>query len=213
MKLVAILDDHAVVRTGLKFLLKDEANFEVVLSVAQADAVYDYLEKGHHIDVLILDLHMPNANGFDLLKKLKTRFKYVQVIVFSMDEEHSSALISHRLGALAYINKQDDPHEIVRAAKFVIEGRRYFTLSQSNWLPDELQLVHESSDLAHECLSPRQFQIFQELISGKCNKQIAQSLHISPNTLSNHRANILKKLHLSTNHDLIRYAFDHGYIQ
>ena len=209
MKRVIIADDHAVVATGLGLILENTPDIRIVAETRNGNELLQKIRK-EDFDLVILDISMPGMDAFDVLKELKAIKPYLPVIIFTMNPEETYALRMFQLGAAAYIKKETPPDEIIGIIDIVFKKKKYLTPEQAYLLTQNL---NNESQILHELLTDREFQVLALLASGVKKDEIAGKLNISKNTLSNHRNNLLKKLQLSNNAELTRYAIQHGFIQ
>ncbi len=211
-KKIIIADDHAVVRTGLQLILDDTNDLSIN---GEARNSYELLEKLHNnsYDMVILDISMPGKDALDVLKEIKTLWPNLPVVIFSMNSNEVYAVRMLSNGASAYINKETKPAQIIQILRIVINGKRFISHRQAEILAEYISAPEKSIIAAHEALTDREFQIFCLLASGVRKAEISEKLEISINTLSNHRNNILKKMKMSANSELTRYAIQAGIIQ
>jgi two-component system invasion response regulator UvrY len=207
---VAIVDDHAIVRTGLRQFLAEQGDIEVAAEGAGGRDVIDILRQGG-IDVLVLDLAMPDQNGVDALASVHARAPDLPVLILSGYPEEHYATVLLRQGAAGYLNKDCEPDEIVRAIRTVAQGRKYITAGVAEQLARGLTDGGERP--AHETLSERELQVFLRLAQGETIGQIADSLCLSVKTVSTFRSRVMDKLALKTNSDLTYYALKNGLIR
>ncbi len=207
---VVIVDDHAIVRAGLRQFLDEQSDLEVVGEAANGREALDLVRKGG-IDVIIMDLSMPDQNGVDALAAIKARAPELPVLILSGYPEAHYATNLLRQGASGYLNKECDPAEIVTAVRTVSRGRKYITPTVAELLADQL---HAGADKPlHEQLSEREFQVFLRLAQGETIGVIADSLSLSVKTVSTYRTRIMEKMSLESNSDLTYYALKNGLIQ
>lgn len=206
---VIIADDHAIVRTGIRLLLSDTIDVELAEEVSNGDELLRKISENKY-DVVILDIHMPGKNSIDTLKAIKELDEKLPVIIFTMNKEEGYAGRFIQNGAAAFIKKESSPDIILQAIRTVVHGKRFFSPSQLEVMADELNSAKESP---HEILTDREFQVMLLIASGINKDEIAASLGVSKNTISNHRNNILKKMKLENNSDLTRYALKNGLIE
>jgi DNA-binding NarL/FixJ family response regulator len=203
---IIIADDHAVVRTGLQLIFDATLDLQLVDEASNGMELLGKL-KTHDYDVVILDLSMPGKDGIDILKDIKKKYPDLPVVVFSMKPENSYAIRLLKNGASAFLNKETNPDEIVKAIRTVVSGKHYYTPQQANSFMNVIQNDISNEQLKpHERLSDREFQVMCMLASGNKKQIIANKLFISPNTINNHRNNILKKMDMKSNSDIARYA-------
>ncbi len=212
MTTVIIADDHELVRSGLRSLLEAEGTFLVVADVADGLAAAQAVDK-HKPALLILDLNMPRMHGLEVLKHVRTSSPHTRVIVLSMHNDEPYVIEALRAGAAAYLLKGSESQEIVRALKEVLAGRRYLSAPLSEWAINALttRVADTSDPLA--ALSPREREVMQLAAEGYGNPEIAGKLFISPRTAETHRTNLMRKLGLQSQTDLVRFSIRRGIIQ
>jgi two-component system invasion response regulator UvrY len=202
---VLIADDHPVVRRGLKRILEDETDMEVIGEARNGQEALD-LVSDKKCDVVILDIEMPGRSGLDVLKDLKQYRPKLAVLVLSIHPEEQFAVRVLRAGAVGYLSKESAPDELVKAIRTVFWGKRYI----SAWLADRLasELGRGMWEAPHETLSNREFEVLKMIASGKTVSQIAKELSFSVKTISTYRARILAKMGMKTNAELTHYAIE-----
>jgi len=207
---IAIVDDHAMVRAGLRQFFADQADFEVVAEAANGREAVDIVRKGE-VDVIVMDIAMPDQSGVDALAAIRARAPDLPVLILSGYPEEHYATTLLRQGASGYLNKDCDPEEIVKAIRTVCRGRKYITAGVAERLADGLSGGGEK--LPHEELSERELQVFLRLAKGETVGHIAQSMSLSVKTISTYRTRVMEKTHLASNSDLTYYALKNGLIQ
>ena len=207
---VGIVDDHAIVRTGLREFLADFVDLRVTGEAANGREALE-LARGGEVDVLLLDLSMPDQSGVDALAAIKARFPDLAVLILSGFPEANYATTLLRHGASGYLNKECDPEEIVKAIRTVAKGRRYITPAVAELLADGA--AGASEQLPHDTLSERELQVFLRLAKGETIGHMAESMFLSVKTVSTYRTRVLEKLKLQTNSELTYYALKNGLIQ
>lgn len=200
---IGIVDDHAIVRSGLRQFFSDHVDLRVVGEAASGREAID-LVRTTEIDVLVLDLSMPGQSGIDALAMIRAKAPDIGVLVLSAYPEEHYALNLIRQGVSGYLNKQCDSLEIVDAIRTIALGRRYISPSVAELLAQ--QLSHHSDAPPHEQLSEREFQVFLKLAKGETAGAIAKSLSLSVKTVSTYRTRLMEKMNLSSNSDLTYYA-------
>lgn len=204
---VAVVDDHVVVRAGLRELLRSEADLALVAEAASGAEVVELLRRVQ-MDVLLLDLAMSDGNGMDAMVAVKARQPDLPVLIFSAHDETSYAPCLLRRGASGYVSKESDPTELLRAIRTVHKGRRYVSPLVADLLADELA---RGNDLPlHEFLSERELQVFLHLAAGATISDVARTMSLSVKTVSTYRTRLLLKLKLRSNSELTYYALKHG---
>ena len=207
---VGIVDDHAVVRTGLKQYLSEHVNLRVTGERSSgADALE--LARKNDIDVLLMDISMPDQSGVDALKAIKARFPDLSVLILSGFPEAHYAATLLRQGASGYLNKECDPEEIIQAIETVSMGRKYISQTVAALLAEGVAGGLDRPP--HELLSERELQVFLRLAKGETVGNMAEALFLSVKTVSTYRTRVLEKLKLASNSDLTYYAMTNGLIQ
>ena len=207
---IAIVDDHAMVRAGLRQFFADQSDFSVVAEAANGREALDIVRKGE-VDVILMDLSMPDSGGVDALVAIRARAPDLPVLILSGFPEEHYATTLLRQGASGYLNKDCDPQEVVQAIRTVARGRKYITAGVAERLADTL--TGDSDKLPHEQLSERELQVFLRLAKGETIGQLAVGLSLSVKTVSTYRTRIMEKMQLSSNSDLTYYALKNGLIQ
>lgn len=207
---VAIVDDHAIVRTGLRQFLSEQNDIEVAGEAASASEALE-LVRNVELHVLLLDISMPGQSGIDVLGSIRARAPELQILILSAYPETHYATAMLRQGASGYLNKECDPEEIVTAVRTLARGRRYITADVAELLADQLHGDHDKEP--HENLSEREFQVFLRLAKGETITSIGETLNLSIKTISTYRTRVLEKMSLSSNSDLTYYALKHQLIE
>jgi len=200
---VAIVDDHAIVRAGLKQFLSEMVDLRVVGEAASGREAID-LVRTCEIDVLIMDLSMPGQSGIDALAMIRAKAPDVGILILSGYPEEQYAVNLIRQGASGYLNKECEPMEIVNAIRTIALGRRYISPSVAELIAQ--QLNRKEGSAAHDLLSEREFQVFLKLAKGETAGEIANALSLSVKTVSTYRTRLMEKMGLTSNSDLTYYA-------
>lgn len=201
-----IIDDHPIVRKGIKNLLVDEGLCHVVVETASASAAMAAVRR-EPWDLLILDIALPDKHGLEVLKEVKLLRPSLPVLMLSLYPEREFALRAIKAGASGYLTKDRTPAQVVTAVKEVLAGRRYITPSLANHMANHLHLGQPAT--LHERLSDREMQVLRLLGQGKTISAIADDMALSVKTISTYRARLLDKLKLRTTADLVRYAIEY----
>jgi two-component system invasion response regulator UvrY len=207
---VLLVDDHLIVRQGLRQVLADVDGLCVVADAPDGTEAVRLVRlcldpvDGTGLDVLLLDIALPGRDGLDVLKQLKAEFPKLAVLMLSTYPDKQFAVRSLRLGASGYLNKSADPDEIVMALRKAAAGGIYLTASVAEALATSISEVRAKP--AHETLSTREHQVFRLLAEGQSVGQIALQLSLSPNTVSTYRARILEKTGARNDVELALYA-------
>lgn len=207
---IGIVDDHAIVRQGLRQYLADHVDLRVTGEASNGREALELARSGE-IDVLLLDISMPDQGGVEALKSIKERFPELPILILSGFPEEHYATTLLRQGANGYLNKGCDPQEIVSAIHTVIRGRKYISPAVAELLADKASGTADQP--AHAQLSERELQVFLRLAKGETIGNMAQSMFLSVKTVSTYRTRVLEKLKLSSNSDLTYYALTNGLIQ
>ena len=202
-----IADDHPIVREGLKRIVAECPDMQVVAEASTGEEVLSIAES-NGIDVILLDISMPAPGFLEVMRTLRTNRSEQQILVLSIYSEDQYAVRALRAGAGGYLTKENSPQELAKAIRQVYRGGKYVTPSLAEKLAFELE--SDSHRQPHETLSDREYQVLCRLGSGNTVKDIAASLALSPKTVSTYRARILNKMSLKTTADLIRYAVEQG---
>jgi len=207
---VAIVDDHALVRAGLRQYLSEHVDLRIVAECASAREVMDVVRQ-EAADVILLDISMPGQSGVDALQAIKARAPDLAVLILSSFPEEHYATTLLRQGASGYLAKDCDPEEIVKAIRTVALGRRYITAGVAERLAAGLATPGEKAP--HELLSEREFQVFLRLAKGETISHMAEGMSLSVKTVSTYRTRVMEKMGLESNSDLTYYALKNGLIQ
>jgi two-component system invasion response regulator UvrY len=190
---IGIVDDHAIVRSGLRQFFSEHVDLRVAGEAASGREAIE-LVRTTELDVLVMDLSMPGQSGIDALAMIRAKAPDVGILILSGYPEEHYAMNLIRQGASGYLNKECDPIEIVNAIRTISLGRRYIT-------PAVAELLAR-----HEQLSEREFQVFLKLAKGETAGDIAKTLSLSVKTVSTYRTRLMEKMNLSSNSDLTYYA-------
>ncbi|HMQ78767.1 MAG TPA: response regulator transcription factor [Ignavibacteria bacterium] len=203
---ILIADDHSVVRRGIKQILSDETDMQVLGEASNSDEIFSQLEK-QPWDLLILDITMPGKSGLDCLIEIKQKKPELKILILSMHPEEEIAVRAIKTGADGYLNKDSVPGELIRAIKKVINGGKYISSSLAETLI--FSVNKDAGKEPHDDLSEREFQVLCLLASGYSLTQIADKFSLSVKTISTYRSRILEKMDLKSNVDLTHYAIKH----
>lgn len=206
---IGIVDDHVLVRTGLRQVLSDEVDLRVTGEAANGREALELARTGT-VDVLLMDLSMPEHGGVDALQAIKARFPDLPIIILSGFPEQTYAVTLLKQGASAYLGKDCDPAEIATAVRTVVRGRKYVTPAVAELLAEQL---NGGAEAPHDSLSERELQVFLRLAKGETVGAIAESMFLSVKTISTYRSRVMEKLGLQSNSDLTYYALKNGLVQ
>lgn len=200
---VILVDDHLLVRRGIRLALEDSKQIEIV-GEASDYAELRQLMKDTAFDIIILDINLPGKNGIDILKSLRESDAKVRVLMLSMFSEDQYAVRSLRAGAFGYLTKTSAPELLMSALEKIAQGKKFITPEIAEAMANSL--TADVDEMPHESLSDREFQTLRLIASGKKLSDIAEILAISPKTVSVYRARLLEKMRLTNNAELTHYA-------
>lgn len=210
---VLIVDDHALVRAGIRSLIEGQSGFEVVGEAAQGNEVLGKVMQLQP-DVVLMDIAMPGMNGIEATKLLKREFPHIHVVILTMhdDEEFFFTLI--REGASGYILKDSEPEQLVSAIRNAAKGQIYLSPAVAKALMESYVMATTGlNGENHVALTSREKDVMRLLAAGQTNREIAESLVLSRRTVEKHRQALTRKLGLSNRDDLTRYAIRRGLIE
>jgi two-component system, NarL family, invasion response regulator UvrY len=206
---ILIVDDHAVVREGIKRVLAKDPLMEVG-GEASSSAQALKLLREQTWNMVLLDISLPGKSGLDLLKIIKSEWPDLPVLILSMYPEDQYALRVIKGGADGYLTKESAPDELIGAIRRVAQGGKHLSRQMAEKLVSEVG--HRGNKQPHELLSDREFQILCMIASGKTVTQIAEEMHLSVKTVSTYRTRIMQKTGLSNNVELTHYAIQSGLV-
>jgi two-component system invasion response regulator UvrY len=208
---ILIIDDHEVVRRGLRQILSDAFPSALFGEAATSQEALD-LATREKWDILLLDINIPGRNGLEVLEEVHKDQPKTPVLVLSAFPEQDFAIRALKLGASGYLTKQSASDELHAAVRKALEGGKYVTASLAEKLAARLGQDLQQTP-PHEALSNRELQILRMIASGKTIKEIASELSLSEKTIATYRARIAEKLNLATNVEFTRYALKHNLVQ
>jgi two-component system, NarL family, invasion response regulator UvrY len=208
MQRVLLVDDHAVVRKGVRAILEDHMPGVQIAEAANGDEALAAVAE--NFDAVVLDLSMPGRDGFDLLTEIKHRHPKLPVLIMSLHGEEQFAVRALRAGASGYLTKSTAPEQLVSAVTKVLRGGRYISESLADRLAADVG--GESSGSPHERLSDREFDVMRGIASGRSVSEIAAQMHLSVKTVSTYRTRLLDKMGMTSNAELTRYALEAGLV-
>lgn len=199
---VMLVDDHAIVRSGFRRLLERYPEIEVVAEVDSEEHAYQsFMEQAP--DVTVLDLSMPDTGGFEVMRRLRARDPKVRIVIFSMHEDAALAERAMQQGAQGYVTKRSAPDVLAKAVLEVAAGRLFLS-------PDIAHAIAifklSDDDDPLKLLSPREFEIFQQIVAGRTVSGIAATLNLSGKTVANYHTLIRQKLRVETDVELVKIA-------
>ncbi|WAK00428.1 response regulator [Methylobacter sp. YRD-M1] len=203
---ILIVDDHDIVRHGLKRIFENIPGMEIA---AEQDNGTDALHwlRYNDCDVVVLDISMPGRSGIEVLRQLREEKPKLPILILSNYTEDQYAVRLIKSGAAGYLTKGCTTAAIVEAVRDVVSGKKHFSPAVLEMLVNEIRIPE--GKLPHEHLSDREFKIFRLLVAGKSINEIAEQLFISNKTVSTHKAHLMEKMNLHNVADLVRYAITH----
>jgi DNA-binding NarL/FixJ family response regulator len=207
---ILLADDHTMVRQGLRALLEAEPGFSVVGEAKDGPETIAMTESLRP-DVLVVDLMMPGVGGLEVMRQVGRKLQTVRFVVLSMYANEAYVVEALRSGAMGYVLKDTGAEELVKAIRHVMQGGRYLSPPLSEGAL-EAYLERVRGGGAQEALTPREREVLQLAAEGHSNAEIAERLFISPRTAETHRANLMRKLGLHSQAELIHYAFQSGLV-
>jgi two-component system, NarL family, response regulator NreC len=202
---IVLADDHAVVRSGLRLLLDSESDFEVVAEAGDLEAAQRYV-RGHHPNVLVLDLNMPGGSSLEAIPTIRQQMPETQIVVLTMQQEPAFARRALGAGAIGYVLKEAADDELVEAVHRAAAGESYLNPRLG------ARLASEPPPGPPDDLSEREVDVLRLIALGHTNAEIAGKLYLSVRTVETHRAHIQQKLNLSSRAELVGYALRRGLV-
>jgi len=200
---VLIADDHALIREGLKKILKEETDMMVVGEACHPSEVLGFLATTL-VDILVLDISMPDKSGLEVLKEVKHRHPKMPVLMLSVHPEERFAVRALKAGAAGYVTKESATEELVKAIRRACRGGKYVSPNLAEKLAEEIEV--DSQKPLHQTLSDREYEVMCMLATGKTLTQVAEKLSLSTSSVNTYRARILEKMKMKTNAELMHYA-------
>jgi DNA-binding NarL/FixJ family response regulator len=207
---ILVVDDHALIRNGLKMLLEEDPDFHIKGEAENGLQAISMVREQHY-DLVLLDISLADKHGIDVLKQLKSEHPDIKIIVLSMYPEDQYGVRALKAGAMGYINKQSAPEKLVSAIRQVIEGKKYISAPLAEQLLSNL--IGESQDMMHQSLSNREYQTLCLMASGKSLTEISEIMLLSPKTVSVYRARMMEKMGFKNNAEAVHYAIAHELVE
>jgi len=209
---IVIVDDHAVVRRGIRALLESQPGWEIVGEAATGREAVD-LAKRLQPDIVIMDLSLPELNGLDATRQIVKDSPRTEVLVLTMHQSEELARNVLQAGARGYVLKSDADQNLIAAVESLSQRKPFLTAAVTEFVLDDYLHRTEEGGAGHAVVTPREREIIQLLAEGKSNKETASALSVSVKTVEAHRANIMRKLRLRSVSDLVRYAIRNRIVQ
>ena len=204
---ILLVDDHAIVREGIRRIIDDTTGTTVSAEAATGEEAL-YLIGKEKYDLVILDISMPGKNGLQTLKEMKKYNAQLPILMLSMHAEEQYAMRAIKAGASGYLTKESASDQLVSAIRKIYDGRKFISPGVAELLVTDI--YHDEDKRLHEYLSDREFEIFKLIVRGNSAKKIATNLSISDKTVSTYRSRILKKMDMHSTADLIHYAIENN---
>jgi DNA-binding NarL/FixJ family response regulator len=211
---IILIDDHSVLRAGLRLLLNNEPDFKVVGDAADGEAALHLLTK-LQADVLIIDLSMPTMSGLECIKEIKSRGHDIKILVLTMFEDESYIKEAMQAGALGYVEKNAVDTELFVAVRTVAKGHRYLSPNNAQQLLHSLLTgpdLKDNSDDPYSLLSAREREVLKLLVRGYSMSQIAEMLNLSVKTVDTYKTRLMEKLHCTQKSQLVEYALKYKFL-
>jgi two-component system, NarL family, invasion response regulator UvrY len=208
---VLLADDHSIVRAGLRRLVEESGDMEVVAEAADGDEAIRLI-RASQPDVAVIDLSMPHIDGLEVISRIYPEFPDLPILVLTMHAENQYVVRAIEAGAMGYITKQSAPEQLVQAIRKVVSGTRYLTADATESLALRVSRGAQHRSTLDE-LSTRELQVLRRLALGHTNREIASAYNISIKTVDTYRFRLLKKLDLRNNAELSRFAIQNGLIE
>ncbi|MDO9011738.1 MAG: response regulator transcription factor [Gallionella sp.] len=207
---ILVVDDHALIRKGLKQLLEDSPDLKITGEAATGLQAINMV-RAQRFDLMLLDINLPDKHGIEILKQFKAEQPDLKIIVLSMYPEDQYGVRALKAGAMGYINKQSASDVLLKATRQVLSGKKYI----SDTLAEQLlnNLIGESQELMHQSLSNREYQTLCLMASGKSLSHISEIMNLSPKTVSVYRGRMLAKMGFTNNAEAIHYAITHHLVE
>jgi DNA-binding NarL/FixJ family response regulator len=210
---ILLVDDHEIVRDGIRLLLEDEIGFEIVGEAENGHKALETCEK-KDIDLAIMDINMPEMNGIEATEEIKSEYPDIKVLALTMmdEDEHIRKMIE--AGASGYILKSSDREELLEAITTILEGRHYFSDDTTQRvMMDLVKSSTKKNDPDPDQITPREREILELIVKEYTNQQIADKLHISVRTVDAHRRNLLQKTDAKNTAGLVTYAIRYNLVE
>lgn len=208
---IVLADDHVLVRQGIRKLIEENADLQVVGEASDGSELFELL-RSVKADLAILDITMPIVSGIEATQRVKAVHPELKVLILTMHKGKELLEHAFTVGANGYLLKEDAPRELLNAIRTIQQGEVYMSPLMVPHLKEFYVQRHRKADHP-PVLTARETEVLKLVAEGKSSKEIAAILHLSIRTIDNHRSNIMRKLNITKNTDLVRYALSMGYIQ
>jgi DNA-binding NarL/FixJ family response regulator len=208
---VLVVDDHALIRKGMRQILDDTSDIRVT-GEAETGIEAIRMVRDNKYDMVLLDITLPDKYGIDVLKQIKLLSPSMPVLILSMHPDEQYALRSIKAGAAGYMNKQSAPSQLVTAIRKVASGKKYISSELAEQLANDIT-NNKSQDVSHKILSNREYQTLCLMAAGKSLSEMADIMSLSAKTVSVYRSRMLEKMQLKNNAEAVRYAINNHLIE
>jgi two-component system, NarL family, invasion response regulator UvrY len=208
-KKILIVDDHPIVRDGLKRILSQAEGLTVRGEAATGEEALARIRDAEW-DLVVLDITLPGRNGLDVLREVRRERPKLPVLMLSIHSEDEFAVRAVKAGAAGYLTKDCAADDLVRAIKLMVTGNKFVSRALADRLIEEIQ--RDSTKPPHELLSDREYEVMTLIAAGKSMKEISAALGLSKSTVSTYRLRILEKFKLKSNAEITRYAIQNGLV-
>lgn len=209
MKRILIVDDHPIVRDGLKQILAETEDLVVGAEAGNADDALALVRESEW-DLVVLDITLPGRTGIDLLRDLRRERPLLPVLILSIHSEDELGVRAVKAGASGYLSKECASDDLVRAIQLIVHGNKYISRSLADRLIEEIQ--RDTNKPPHETLSDREYEVMSLIAAGKSMKEVGAALSLSKSTVSTYRQRVFDKLKVKSNAEITRYALHHGLV-
>ena len=207
---ILLVDDHTIVRDGLKRIISESTGMQVIAEAENGRIALDTIYENSAINFIVLDISMPGESGLGVLKEIKNHDVELPVLMLSMHAQDQYAIRTLKAGASGYLTKESASILLVEAIQKIHEGGRFISDEVAELLA--LNLNDNKFEFTHEQLSDREYQVMNMIASGKTIVEISKELNLSDKTISTYRARILEKMELKTNAEITHYAFSNDLV-
>jgi DNA-binding NarL/FixJ family response regulator len=209
---IVIVDDHAVVRHGVRVLLESQPDWQVIAECANGREAVE-VARAQHPDIVIMDLSLPELNGLDATRYILKESPRTEVLVLTMHHSEELARQVLQAGARGYVSKSDADQQLIEAVRSLQQHRPFLTSAVTEFVLDDYLKKRDPDAETGPAITPREREIIQLVAEGKSSKEVAAALQLSVKTVEAHRANIMRKLRINSVTELVRYAIRNGIAQ
>lgn len=211
---IILVDDHQMFRDGVKSVLSDEANIEIIGEVGNGNDLYELL-KSKSPDLIITDISMPDISGIEITKYVSEKYPDIKILILSMHSNEEFITKSLSVGAHGYLPKDTSMNELLEAINTIYNGDNYFNKDISDTILKSIINKSKSTNgnAKSETLTKREKEIVSHVVEGLTNKEIAGKLYISIRTVDSHKNNIMQKLNLKSSVELVKYAIKNNLVR